>query len=123
MVKRKEDYTDEFIDIRYLNYRWEAEHFGEHHFVPKLYLWQEKPGAEIVELRDSIEAEGLHNPFIVKQANYTKKFDKKSYYVIIGNRRLCAMRGMKFEGKIHCIVVTDADSWQDNTTARKIFGI
>jgi ParB-like chromosome segregation protein Spo0J len=123
MVRRKEDYDFRDIPMKFLNYRWEAPQFGDHHFIPKLTLWEKKPSKEILELRESIKVKGLERPLIVKQADYSDLFDKSCYYVIIGNRRLCALRNMGFSGTVNCIIATEADKWTDDTMARKIFEI
>ena len=70
---------------------------------------------------DTIDSSGIVNRLIVKQENYREDFDKSCYYVIIGNRRLCALRSLNYSGLVPCIIALEADAWDDYTQALYVF--
>ena len=142
MVRRKEDYKLEDIDIAYLNYRWEAPIFTKeekpYHILKLLYDSEEilkhpkkrlQPHLEFVrKVYNSIlevqKEEGgcvIINPLIVKQDSYESSFDKTCYYVVVGNRRLLCLRAIGYSGLVPCIIAIDEDIWGDGTMATKIF--
>ena len=134
------------INVKFLNYRWEAPQFpkyypkNHHHILYKMAQLESRfrkniPPPEKMNDRDwniynsikmnlelkilSFGDAGLFNPLIIKQSDYTDGFDRMCYYVVVGNRRLCALRALDYGGMVPCVVSLKNDKWHDGTRVKE----
>jgi hypothetical protein len=125
----KEEYPTHYIPINFLFYKILHERYADEpvqeymdwvarmeKILPiigadKTYFPDSSREANILGVYRSIVIEGLWYPLIVK-----KEYEHV-YYVVVGNQRLCALRAMKCQGRLPCIIAKEEDSWDDDNEA------